>query len=227
MIGTMINAGAIVLAGFCGLLLRRGIPDNISSAMQKALGVLIIVIGIQYGIKAENFAIIGLGLAGGVVIGEWRNWDGRLTALGERLQSRFGNGKSEFANGFITASILFCVGAMAVVGSLEEGLYGNYQILLVKSMLDAIFSILFAASMGIGVLFSALPVLVYQGSISLLAGLVEPILTDPVLTNVTSLGGILIVALGLNLLGVTSTKVANLLPGLLLVPMIMAVLSLF
>ena len=143
MIGTLINAGAILLAGFCGMLLRRGISDNISATMQKALGILIIVIGIQYGIKAENFAVIGLSLAGGVVIGEWRSWDGRLTTLGERLQSRFGNGKSDFANGFVSASILFCVGAMAVVGSLEEGLNGSYQILLIKSMLDAIFSILF------------------------------------------------------------------------------------
>lgn len=227
MIGTLINAGAILLAGFCGMLLRRGISDNISATMQKALGILIIVIGIQYGIKAENFAVIGLSLAGGVVIGEWRSWDGRLTTLGERLQSRFGNGKSDFANGFVSASILFCVGAMAVVGSLEEGLNGSYQILLIKSMLDAIFSILFAANMGIGVLFSALPVLVYQGSISMLASLVEPVLTAPVLNNVTALGGILIAALGLNLLKVTDIRVANLLPGLLLVPVIMAILSLF
>ncbi len=227
MTGTLINAGAIVLAGFCGLLLRRKIPENISSTMEKALGLLIIVLGIQYGIKAENFAVIGLSLAGGVIIGEWRNWDGRLNGLGERLQNRFGNGKSDFANGFVSASILFCVGAMAVVGSLEEGLYGSYQVLLVKSLLDAIFSILFAASMGIGVIFSAIPVLIYQGSISLLAGLIEPILTEPILNNMNSLGGILITALGLNLVGAASIRAANLLPGLLLLPLIMAVLSFF
>ncbi|NLF45909.1 MAG: DUF554 domain-containing protein [Syntrophomonadaceae bacterium] len=227
MTGTLINAGAIVLAGFCGLLLRRKIPENISNTMEKALGVLIIVLGIQYGIKAENFAVIGLSLAGGVIIGEWRNWDGRLTGLGKRLQSRFGNGESDFANGFVSASVLFCVGAMAVVGSLEEGLYGSYQILLVKSLLDAIFSIIFAASMGIGVIFSAIPVLIYQGSISLLAGLIEPILTEPVLNNMTSLGGILIAALGLNLASAASIRAANLLPGFLLLPVIMAVLSFF
>lgn len=227
MTGTLINAGAIVLAGLCGLLLRRGIPDTISRTMQDALGVLIIVIGVQYGLKAENFAVIGVCLALGVIIGEWRNWDGRLEALGIRLQSRFGHGESSFAKGFVSATLLFCVGAMAVVGSLEDGLHGNYQILLVKSMLDAIFSALFAASMGVGVLFSAIPVLIYQGSISLAAGFIEPVLTEPMLNNITSLGGMIITALGLNIVAVTRIRVANLLPGILMVPIIMIILSWF
>jgi len=225
--GTFINAVAIVAAGLFGLLLRRGIPEKMSRSMRDALGLLIIVIGVQYGFKAENYAIIGVCLALGAVIGEWRNWDGRLEAWGQRLQSRFGNGESSFAKGFVSATLLFCVGAMAVVGSLEDGLYGNYQILMVKSMLDAIFSALFAASMGIGVIFSAIPVLIYQGTISLAAGLIEPALTDPMLNNITSLGGMLIAALGFNIIGVTKIRVANLLPGILLVPVIMAVLSLF
>ena len=225
--GTFINAGAIVVAGLFGLLLRRGIPDKMSRSMQDALGILIIVIGVQYGFKAENFAVIGVSLAVGAIIGEWRDWDGRLEAAGKRLQSRFGNGESSFAKGFVSATLLFCVGAMAVVGSLEDGLYGNYQILLVKSMLDAIFSALFAASMGIGVIFSAIPVLMYQGSISLAAGVIEPILTDPMLNNITSLGGMLIAGLGFNIIGVTHIRVANLLPGILIVPVIMAVINWF
>ncbi len=227
MTGTLINAGVIVLAGLCGLLLRRGIPDTISRTMQDALGVLIIVIGVQYGLKAENFAVIGVCLALGAIIGEWRNWDGRLEALGIRLQSRFGQGESSFAKGFVSATLLFCVGAMAVIGSLEDGLHGNYQILLVKSMLDAIFSALFAASMGVGVLFSAIPVLIYQGSISLAAGFIEPVLTESMLNNITSLGGMIITALGLNIIAVTRIRVANLLPGILMVPIIMTILSWF
>lgn len=225
MTGTLINAGAIVAAGLCGLLLRRGIPDKISRSMQDALGILIIVIGVQYGFKAESFAVIGVSLALGAVIGEWRNWDGRLEAMGERLQSRFGSGESSFAKGFVSATLLFCVGAMAIIGSLEDGLHGNYQILLVKSMLDAIFSALFAASMGIGVIFSAIPVLIYQGSISLASGLIEPVLTDPMLNNITSLGGMIIAALGFNIIGVTGIRVANLLPGIFIVPIIMTIMA--
>ena len=141
--------------------------------------------------------------------------------LGEKLQRRFGNGDSSFVKGFVSATLLFCIGAMAVVGALEDGLTGNYQILLVKSMLDGIFSMLFAASMGVGVLFSAIPVLLYQGAISLGAGFLKPVLTGVMLDNITALGGILIAGLGLNILGVTRIRVANLLPGILLVPLIM------
>jgi uncharacterized membrane protein YqgA involved in biofilm formation len=227
LLGTLINAGAIILAGLLGLLLRRGIPEKMNRSLQDALGILIIVLGVQYGFKAENYAVIGICLALGAIFGEWRDWDGRLEAAGNRLQQRFGNGKSSFAKGFVSATLLFCVGAMAVVGSLEDGLYGNYHILLIKSILDAIFSILFTASMGIGVIFSAIPVLLYQGSISLAAGVIEPILTDPILNNITSLGGILITGLGLNILGVTRIRVANLLPGILFVPIIMAIIAIF
>ena len=221
MTGTIINATAIIVAGLIGLTLRKGIPDNISRTMQDGLGLLIIIIGVQYGLKADNLAVIGLSLALGAAIGEWRRWEDRLENLGQRLQKRFGNGNSSFVKGFVSATLLFCVGAMAVVGALEDGLIGNYQILLVKSMLDAIFSMLFAASMGVGVLFSAIPVLLYQGAISLGAGFLKPILTGAMLDNITSLGGVLIAGLGLNILGVTRIRVANLLPGILLLPLIM------
>lgn len=227
MTGTIINAAAIVGAGLIGLALRKGIPADISRTMQDGMGLLIIIIGIQYGLQAENLAVIGLSLAFGAAIGEWRRWEARLDALGRKLQNRFGNGDSYFVKGFVSATLLFCVGAMAVVGSLEDGLTGNYQILLVKSMLDGIFSLLFAASMGVGVLFSAVPVLLYQGAISLGAGVIKPLLTDVMLTNITALGGVLIAGLGLNILGVTRIKVANLLPGILLVPLFMFLFQIF
>lgn len=219
MTGTIINAAAIIGAGLIGLALRKGIPANISRSMQDGLGLLIIIIGIQYGFKADNLAVIGLSLAFGAAIGEWRQWEARLEIWGEKLQNRFGNGNSSFVKGFVSATLLFCIGAMAVIGALEDGLTGNYQILLVKSMLDGIFSLLFAASMGTGVLFSAVPVLLYQGAISLGAGFLKPLLTDIMLNNITALGGVLIAGLGLNILGVTRIRVANLLPGILLVPL--------
>ncbi|HEX3011651.1 MAG TPA: DUF554 domain-containing protein [Syntrophomonadaceae bacterium] len=225
MTGTLINAAAIIAAGLIGLFLRRGIPENYSRTIQDALGLLIIVIGVQYGFKADNLAVVGLSLAIGAVIGEWRQWESRLEKLGGKLQKALGREESGFVKGFVSATLLFCIGAMAVVGSLEDGLTGNHQILLVKSMLDGIFAMLFSASMGIGVLFSALPVLIYQGSISLGAAVIKPLLTDPMLNNITALGGIIIAGLGLNLLGLTRIKVANILPGIIVVPLLMALLK--
>ena len=207
-------------------MLRKGIPENMSRTMQDGLGLLVLVIGVQYGFKADNLAIVALSLAIGAIIGEWRQWETRLEQCGLYLQNRFGNNNGgQFAKGFVTATLLFCVGAMAVIGSLEDGLTGNYQILLIKSILDGIFSMLFAASMGIGVLFSAFPVLIYQGAISLGAGFLKPLMTDPILNNITSCGGIIIAGLGLNLIGLTRIRVANLLPGLIILPFIMMLFS--
>ena len=227
MTGTIINAAAIILAGLIGLVFRKGIPDNINRTMQDGLGLLIMALGIQFAFQAENWAVVGACLALGAVWGEWRQWEGRLESLGGKLEKIFGGGDSLFVKGFVSATLLFCVGAMAIVGALQDGLTGNYEILLVKSMLDSVFAMLFAASMGIGVLFSALPVLIYQGTISLGASFLKPLLTDPMLNNITALGGILIAGIGLNAMGVTRMKVANLLPGIFLVPVIMALISVF
>ena len=227
MTGTIINVLAILGAGFVGLLLGKGIPKNISQTIEDGLGILVLIIGIQYALKADSLAIVGISLALGAIIGEVRAWETRLDKVGNLLQSRFSQGEdNQFVKGFVSASLLFCVGAMAVIGALEDGLTGNYQILLIKSILDGIFALIFAASMGIGVLFSAIPVLIYQGSISLASTLRKPILTDPMLNNITALGGVLIAALGLNIIGITKIKVANLLPGIVVVPIIMAIYAL-
>jgi uncharacterized membrane protein YqgA involved in biofilm formation len=224
-IGTLINTGAILVGGLIGLFLRRGIPENYSRTVQDALGLLIIVIGIQYGFKADNVALVGLSLAIGAVIGEWRQWEARLENVGVRLQKALGREESSFVKGFVSATLLFIVGAMGVVGALEDGLTGNHQILIIKAMLDGIFSMLFSASMGIGVLFSAFPILIYQGSISLGAEIIKPLLTDPMLNNITALGGIIIAGLGLNMLGLTRIKVGNILPGIIVVPLLMALIK--
>lgn len=225
MTGTIINAAAIVIAGALGLFLRKGIPENMSRSMQDGLGILILVIGLQYGFKADNLAVVGLSLALGAVIGEWRQWEAKLEQLGVKLESRIGGSDDQFVKGFVTATMVFCVGAMAIVGALEDGLTNNSQILIVKSMLDGIFSIIFAASMGVGVLFSAIPVFLYQGAIALGASFLKPLITDPMLNNITALGGILIAGIGLNTLGLTRIRVANLLPGLLFIPIIMALVK--
>jgi len=219
--GTLINAGVIVAAGAVGLLLRRGIPENIARSLQDAMGLLILIIGIQYGLKTENLVVVGLSLALGTVFGEWRNWEGKLENTGKSLERLLGQEENLFVKGFVSATLVFCVGAMAILGALQDGLTHNYDILLVKSMLDGIMAMIFAASMGIGVLFSALPLLLYQGAISLGAGFLKPFLTDPVINNLTGLGGIIIAGIGLNTLGLARIRLANLLPGLLLVPLLM------
>lgn len=132
-----------------------------------------------------------------------------------------GGSNDQFVKGFVTATMVFCVGAMAIVGSLEDGLTHNPRILIIKSMLDGIFSIIFAASMGVGVLFSAIPVFLYQGAISLGASFLQPLINDPMLNNITALGGILIAGIGLNTLGITRIRVANLLPGIFFIPLLM------
>lgn len=170
-------------------------------------------------------AVVGICLALGAVWGEGQGWEAGLESVGRRLEKKFGGEDSQFVKGFVSATLLFCVGAMAIVGSLQDGLTHNYDILLVKSMLDGIFAMIFAASMGVGVLFSALPLLIYQGSISLGAGYIKPLLTDPMLNNITALGGVLITGIGINALGLRRIKVANLLPGLFLVPPVMALLN--
>ena len=225
--GTIINAAAIVFAGLLGLILHREIPDHLARTMQDGLGILILVIGLQYGFKADSLAIVGLSLALGAVIGEWRQWEAKLERLGEKLQRMTGGSNEQFVKGFVTATMVFCVGAMAILGSLEDGLTHNPQILIVKSMLDGIFSIIFAASMGTGVLFSAIPVFLYQGAITLGASFLQPFMTDPLLNNVTALGGILIAGIGLNTLGITRIRLANLLPGLFFVPLLMYIVSIF
>jgi len=225
MTGTIINAAAILVAGSIGLIFRRGIPHNISRTMTEGLGLLIIAIGIQFALKADNLALVGLCLALGAVWGEGQQWEAKLESVGRKLEKGFGGEDSQFVKGFVSATLLFCVGAMAIVGSLQDGLSHNYEILLVKSMLDGIFAMIFAASMGVGVLFSALPVLIYQGSITLGAGCLKPLLTDPMLNNITALGGVLIIGIGINALGQMRIKVANLLPGLFLVPLVMSLLK--
>ncbi|NLG31954.1 MAG: DUF554 domain-containing protein [Syntrophomonadaceae bacterium] len=226
MTGTIINVAAIVGAGLIGLFLRKGIPDQMSNSIKDGLGLLVAIIGIQYALGAESYAVIGISIALGAIVGEWGRLEDRLNSLGGKLENLLSMGESQFVKGFVSATLLFCVGAMAIVGSLEDGLTGNYQILLIKSILDGIFSLLFTASMGVGVIFSAVPVLLYQGVITLAAGIINPFLSDSMMNNITALGGVLITGLGMNIAGITRFRIANLLPGILLVPLVMLVVNL-
>ncbi|MGD9016989.1 MAG: DUF554 domain-containing protein [Desulfobacterales bacterium] len=227
MIGTVVNAIAIVVGSLVGLLFRKGIPEKVNQTVIHAVGLAVILIGIKGALRTENVLLVIGSLVVGGVVGELAGIERGLEALGHWIGRRFGSTTDDgVARGFVTASLVFCVGAMAIVGSLESGLTGNHQTLFAKSVLDGVTSILFTASLGAGVIFSALPVALYQGTITLAAGAVKPLLTPEVIAQLSSVGGLLIVAIGTNLLGMTRIRIGNLLPAII-VPFLYALVRRF
>lgn len=218
MIGTLVNAAAVLLGGICGCLFKKALPVWLGDAVMKVLGLCVLYLGIT-GLSGDGaFLVVILSLVCGVLIGELLRLDDGINALGKWLEhwvSR-GKGDSMVANGFVTASLLFCVGAMAILGPLQDGLTGDHSTLFVKSLLDGISAIIFASTFGVGVLFSAAAVLVYQGAIALLAVWIAPLLIDNtyLLAQIDVVGALLLVALSLNMLGITKLKVMNMVPAL-------------
>lgn len=221
MLGVLVNVGAVLLGGGFGLLLKRGISQTVSRNVMIALGLCTIYLGIDGVLEGENTVVLILSIALGTALGTLIDLDGRLERMGARLEQKWSGGqKGTFAQGFVTSSLLFCVGAMAIVGSLQSGLAGNHQILFTKSILDGIAACMLASTMGVGVLFSALCVLLYQGALALGAGLFTGLLAEGnLVAEITCAGSLMILALGLNMVGATKIKVANLLPGLVFVPL--------
>lgn len=217
MLGTIVNAIAVILGGFIGLCLKKGLPEKISDAVMKGIALCTIYIGISGCLEGKNPLITVISIAVGAVIGTVLDLDSRLGALGESVEKRFkkrDGDKVSLAEGFVSSSLLFCVGAMAIMGALQSGLTGDNQTLYTKSVMDFISSIVFASSMGAGVLFSAVAVLIYQGAIALLAGVVAPLLSEAAVAEMTCVGSLLLIALGLNLLGITRIKIMNYIPAI-------------
>lgn len=219
MIGTLINCLAIVLGSAIGLLLRRGMKESISRTVMQGVGLSVMLIGISGAIQTANTLLVILSMVIGGVLGAWLNIDARMNRLGEWAQHRLTRDGSEgntFAQGFVTASLVYCVGAMAVVGALDSGIRGDHTTLIAKAALDGITAIIFTSSLGIGVMLSAVPVLVYQGAIALLGNAIAPLLSDAVITEMSAVGGLLIMAIGINMALDKDIKVANLLPAILI-----------
>lgn len=219
MLGTIVNVITVIVGSSIGLLLKKGIPQRFSDSIMKAVALCVIYIGIDGCLEGNNTLIAIVSMAVGALIGEVLKLDDRLNSLGKKLESKVSknsSGENTIAKGFVSASLLFCVGAMAIVGSLESGINGNHEILFSKSLLDFISSIIFSASMGIGVIFSAVCVFVYQGLITVLAQFIGPYLSTEVIAEMTCTGSILIIALGLNMLGLTKLKVMNYIPAVFL-----------
>ena len=208
MLGTVVNALAIVAGGLVGLCCTRGIGDRYRQTVLQGLALCVLLIGGKSALSSDNLPVVILSLVVGGVIGEWL-----------AIEARFADGSAgggDFARGFVSASLVFCVGSMAVVGSLESGLAGNHRTLFAKAIIDGVAALIFASTLGRGVLFASVPVLVYQGAITLAAGLLRPLLTAAAVADMSAVGGLLIVAIGVNLLGIARIRVGNLLPAVFL-----------
>ncbi len=216
MYGSIINSLTIIFGGLIGLMLKKGISERYQETIMDGIALVVITIGIINAVESKNIILVISSLVIGSIIGEKVRIDKKLNNLGGFLESKFKKEGSTFTEGFVSATLVFCVGAMAIVGSLEAGLLSDYNTLIVKSMLDGITSMIFATTLGIGVLFSSLPVLIYQGSITLLASSLSNVLTTVVITEVSAVGGILIMAIGLSLLKVKEIRVANMIPAVLI-----------
>lgn len=219
MLGTIVNALSIIGGSLIGLLLSKGIPENYKNIVMSGVGLSVVLIGMKSALSSDSMMVVIFSVILGAVIGEFLKIEEKLERLGSYLESRVASKSSEqssFARGFVTASLVFCVGSMAIVGSLESGLTGSHQTLFAKSVLDGVTSIIFASTLGLGVLFSSLAVFIYQGLITLMAVFLKGYLVTETISQMTSVGGLLILAIGFNMLKITTIRVGNLLPGIFL-----------
>ncbi len=220
MLATVINVVLVLLGSAAGLLFKNLISDRLMSILTQALGLCVLGVGISSAIGTQNMLCVIVCMVLGAMLGSAVDIERRLERAGDLLRARIpkGEGTGRFTEGFVNASLLFCVGAMAITGSIEAGLNHNYEIIVSKGVIDGVTSISFAAAMGVGVAFSVLPLLIYQGGITLLAGWVGPYLPDAVITEMTAVGGALIIGIAVNMLGLGKEriKVGNMLPAMFL-----------
>lgn len=229
MLGVLVNTATVIIGSLVGLLFKKGISKKFTDAIMLGIGLCTVYIGITGTLKGENTLVLIISVVIGAVIGTWLDIDKRINAFGEWIGRRFkksDEGASSVAEGFVTGSLLFCIGAMTIVGSLNAGLTGDNEMLYTKSLLDLISSAMLSVSLGVGVLFSAAFVLVFQGSIVLLAQFLQPILTDAAIAEITCAGSLMIIALGLNIIGVAKIKVANYLPAIIVAPILCWIVTL-
>ena len=218
-LGTLVNSGVIILGSLIGLLLKRGLPEKWQETMINSIALCVFIIGIQMAMKTDNIIIVIISLVIGSIIGEIidieEGMNGLGAWLGSKLSKESGSIAGQIAEGFVNSSILFCTGAMAIVGSIQDGLSGDCSTLFAKATLDGIIALILTANVGVGVMLSAITVGVYQGSITLMAGFVEPYITEVILQEITASGGVMIMAIGTNMLRITKIRIGNMLPGML------------
>lgn len=216
LLGSIANASAIIIGGVVGSIFKRGLSERFSSLIMSALGLFTLAIGMMFAIESKSIMVVVFSLVIGAIIGEWIDIDKRMNNLGDYIQDKLKSKEGNFSQGFATATLLFCVGSLAIMGSLQSGLMNDHKILFTKAIVDGITSVVFASTLGIGVVLSFLPVFIYQGTITLLASVVAPYLSGAVITEMTATGGILLIGVGINILEIRKIKVSNMLPAIFL-----------
>lgn len=228
MIGTWINVGAVLLGGAGGLAFGARLPERLRQTVIAALGLFTAGLGVRMFLQTGNPILALGGLALGAVLGEWWKIEEGLESIGRWLERRFAGGEAKegggrFVRGYLTASLLFCIGPMTILGSIQDGLTGDYSLLAIKSVLDGFAALAFASTLGVGVLFSALTILVYQGALTLLAVQVQSVMTEAMTAEMTAVGGLMLLGLAISrLLEIRPMRVGSLLPGLAVAPLLVA-----
>lgn len=228
LLGTIVNALSVILGALLGRVFKN-IPEKIKTTIMSGIGLAVTVMGLQMGFKSEQFLIVILSLVIGAIIGEWIDLENQLNKLGLWIESKVkAKEGTSISQGFVTATLIFCIGAMAILGALDSGIRNDHNILYTKALLDGFTSIILSSTIGIGVLFSAVPIFLYQGSIAGLATHIDKWvpteLMELFIAEMTATGGIMIVAIGLNLLNITKIRIANLLPG---IPVVFILVSIY
>jgi len=226
LLGTIVNTLSIIFGSLIGLLFKGSIPEKYTKTIMHGIGLAVILIGLKTALKTDAILIVIISLAVGSLLGELLRVEDRLDQIGNWIGRRLSKDGEGISKGFVSASLLYCVGAMAIIGSMESGLTGNHQTLFAKSILDGIGSVLFASTLGIGVLFSAVTVFIYQGLITLTASSIKHFLLPEVVSQMSAVGGLLILAIGIGLLEIKKIKIGNMLPAVF-IPLVYQVLKNF
>jgi uncharacterized membrane protein YqgA involved in biofilm formation len=215
--GTLINVAAVILGSAIGLILHKNFPPRFIKIIFQAIGLFTLLLGFSIALKTEHYLIVIGSLVLGAVVGEWIDIDKYMTAWGDRMKKRLKFAGDKFTDGMMTAFLLYCMGAMTILGAIEEGVEGSYDILLMKSLMDGVSSVALASGLGIGVAFSVIPLLIYQGGLTLFASFIGEHLTEVIISDLSATGGILLIGLGINILEIKSLKILNMIPSLVFV----------
>lgn len=215
MLGTLINAGAIFLGSMLGLLLNRKLPEKIAQTAFNGIGVFTIFLGVSMAMKTQNYLILVFSIVLGSICGELLKLERTIENFGNKIKNKFGSSNDKFTEGMITAFLLFCMGSMTIMGAIEEGLGNKPNLLLAKSLLDGFSSIALTSALGIGVMFSIIPLLIYQGGLTLLTGILGDYFNQIVIDEVTAAGGLILIAMGIKVMNIKDIRVLNMLPALI------------
>lgn len=226
-IGTLVNVATVLAGSAVGLMLKSKLPDSLLAITFQAIGLVTVFFGISMSLRSENWLLIILSVVTGGIIGQMINLESRMNRLGERIKQKLNISSSKFSEGIVTSFLLFCMGSMTILGAVEEGMKNNSELLLAKSVMDGFSSIALAAAMGIGVMFSSIPLLIYQSLLTLFAGNIQHLLTEPLINEITAAGGIMLIGMGFNILDIKRIAVVNLLPSLVTVILLFYIFRLF